>query len=258
MKKEISSPSYITIGNYHNLLTYQHARSLSPLTPLSQEIVSQPYSNLFSTIQLIPIVTSCYPLLSILMSVASSSDYELKYSVRSENKIFVSLAAANMDQRAIAPTITLLLSASPKQPDNLSCVITVRAGFMVYQTQNYIQNPKTLLTTLRITLLAALYCQNYTHTSLLNLFSERPTTWGLPNMRILRRLSRFANPKSFIKYYLRAAERIPNLPQCRLVFKMRFFLNAETMASYALLEGSHVIHSFYAQIFKILSNTENN
>lgn len=257
MKQETSSQSYLTISNYQKLLTYQHAKSLSVLTSRSQELLSQPYSNLDTIIQLTPIATICYPLLSMLMSVASSNGYELKYNVRSEIQISVLLRAANTDLPATAPTIMLLLSANPKQHDNLSCVITLRAGFMVYQTQNCILNPKTLLTTLRTTLLAALYCQNYTYISLLNLFSEHQTTWGLEHMRLIRRLSRFAKPKTFLKYYLRAAARIPYIPQCRLVFRMRYFRNAETMASYALLNGSNVIHSFYSDIFKILENSKN-
>ena len=115
MKKETSSHSYITINNLRKLQTFQHEKSLSPLTPSSQELLCQPYSTSDTIVQLTPIVTSCYPLLRMLMSAVSSSDYVLKYSVRSEQKIFVSLRAESMDQPVIAPTITLLLSANPKQ-----------------------------------------------------------------------------------------------------------------------------------------------
>lgn len=258
MKKETSSHSYLTISSYQKLVIYQHEKSLSPLTAHSQEIICQSYSNLDTIIQFTPIVTICYPLLRMLMSVASSSGYVLKYSVRSDNVIFVSLRAVSMDQLATVPTITLLLSANPNQHDNLSCVITVRAGFTVFQTRNYIQNPKTLLTTYLTMLLAVLYCLSYIHTSLSNLFSERPTTWDVTNMRRIRTLSRFAKRKHFLKSFLSVLKTIPNIPQSRLVFKMRYFQSAEAMASFALLDGSNVIHSFYGQIFKILENSKNN
>lgn len=258
MKKETSSPRFLTIDSYRKLLRYQTDRSLSLLTKDSLEIVCQPSSNPDTIIQLIPIATLCYPVLNMLMSVASSRDFVLKYTVISEKRIYVSLRVANTDQRATAPIITLLLFANPKQHDKASCTITARAGYMVYQTQNYILDPKTLLTTLLTTLLAALYCQNYTLTSLSDLFFGRQTTWGLENMRFIRRLSRFANPKNFLKYYLRAATIIPNIPRCRIVFKMRYFPNAEAMASYALLQGSSVILSFYSKILKILETSKNN
>ena len=216
MKKGISSSSYITNSNFQKLLTYQHAKSLSPLTLHSQEILCQPCSDKDTIVQLRPIVTICYPLLNMLMLAASSNDYVLKYSVRSENRIFVSLRAASTDQRATAPTIMLLLSANPKQHDNLSCVITVRAGFTVFQTQNYIRNPKTLLTMYLTMSLAVLYCLSYIHTSLLSLFSERPITWDVQNMRRIRTLSRFAKPKNFLQSFLSVLKTIPNIPQSRI------------------------------------------